>query len=327
MSRDLVLGLDGGGSKTVVALANRDGAVTALHHGPGLDPFGNPQWRRDLAALVEAIGTGGGDLRRAVLGLSCHAEMKDVSDAQREAARRLFDVGVDVLNDVHVAFEGALAGRAGVLSLAGTGSMAWAGDGRGLHRRTGGWGDLIGDEGSGYWIGREALSDITRTIDGRSDHAAFARSLLEKIEVDQHGLLAWVYGLPHRRSGIAALAVMVDGLADAGDPTAARLMARAADELSRQVRAAWRLIGAPEPLIWSYAGSVFTSASIMRGMVDRLGPPTPPQLPPVGGAILEAARRSGWATDTAWRSRLAATLAAAIRPGGVPEQPEQGCTA
>ncbi len=254
MSRDLVLGLDGGGSKTVVALANRDGAVTALHHGPGLDPFGNPQWRRDLAALVEAIGTGGGDLRRAVLGLSCHAEMKDVSDAQREAARRLFDVGVDVLNDVHVAFEGALAGRAGVLSLAGTGSMAWAGDGRGLHRRTGGWGDLIGDEGSGYWIGREALSDITRTIDGRSDHAAFARSLLEQIGVDQHGLLAWVYGLPHRRSGIAALAVMVDGLADAGDPTAARLMARAADELSRQVRAAWRLIGSPEPLIWSYAG-------------------------------------------------------------------------
>ncbi len=67
---------------------------------------------------------------------ACRAtpKSKAVSDAQREAARRLFDVAVDVLNDVHVAFEGALAGRAGVLSLAGTGSMAWAGDGRGLHR-------------------------------------------------------------------------------------------------------------------------------------------------------------------------------------------------
>ncbi len=327
MSRDLVLGLDGGGSKTVVAVADRDGAVRALHHGPGLDPLGNPQWRRDLAALVAATGTGPGDLRRAVLGLSCHAEIEAVSDAQREAAGRLFDIEPDVLNDVHVAFEGALAGRAGVLSLAGTGSMAWAGDGRGLHRRAGGWGDLIGDEGSGYWIGREALSDVTRAVDGRSDDAAFARSLLEHIGLDRHGLLAWVHGLPNRRSGIAALAVAVDRLSEARDPTAARLMARAADELSRQVRAAWRLIGSPEPMVWSFAGGVFTSAAVMRGMVAGLGPPAPPQLPPVGGAILEAARRSGWTTDAAWRNRLAAALSAAIRPGGDPERPEQGWTA
>ena len=327
MRRDLVLGLDGGGSKTVAALADRDGTVVALHHGPGLDPFGNPQWRRDLAAMVQAIGTGGGDLRRAVLGLSCHTEVKAVSDAQSQAVRGLLDVPFDVLNDVHVAFEGALAGRAGVLSLAGTGSMAWAGDAGGSHRRTGGWGDLIGDEGSGYWIGREALSEVTRAIDGRSGHAGFARSLLEHIGLGRDELLGWVYGLPNRRSAIAALAVAVDRLADAGDATAARLMARAADELSQQVEAAWHLIGAPEPLVWSHAGGVFNSASIKRGMIDRLGPPAAPHLPPVGGAVREAARRSGWTIEAAWRDRLAASLAAAIRPGGVPERLEQGWTA
>ncbi len=319
MSRDLVLGLDGGGSKTVVALADRDGTVTAMRQGPGLDPFGNPQWRRDLAGLVQAIGMGGGDLGRAVLGLSCHTEVKAVSDAQTAAVRDLFGIPFDVLNDVHVAFEGALAGRAGVLSLAGTGSMAWAGDGRGSHRRTGGWGELIGDEGSGYWIGREALSEVTRAIDGRSSHPRFAWSLLEHIGLGRDELLGWVYGLSHRRSAIAALAVAVDGLADAGDPIATSLMARAADELSQQVEAAWHLIGAPEPLVWSHAGGVFNSASIKRRMIDRLGPPVAPRLPPVGGAILEAARRSGWATEAGWRDRLAASLATAIRPGGVPE--------
>ncbi len=326
MRRDLVLGLDGGGSKTVVALADRDGNVAALLQGPGLDPFGNPQWRRDLACLVQAIGTGGGDLRRAILGLSCHTEVKAVSDAQRGAVRNLFEVPSDVLNDVHVAFEGALAGRAGVLSLAGTGSMAWAGDGCGLHRRTGGWGDLIGDEGSGYWMGREGLSEVTRSIDGRSHGAAFAEGLLAHLGLARDELLGWVYGLPNRRSGIAALAVAIDRLAEAGDPTAAGLMARAADELSRQVEAAWHLIGSPEPLVWSHAGGVFNSASIKRGMIERLGPPVAPYLPPVGGAILEAARRAGWATEAAWRQRLAASLAMAIRPGGVPEQLEQGWT-
>ena len=132
MSRDLVLGLDGGGSKTVVALADRDGAVVALRRGPGLDPYGNARWRQDLARLVADVGTGEGRLDRAVLGLSCHAESAATSADQTACARRLFAVPVDTLNDVHVAFEGALAGGAGVLALAGTGSMAWAGDGPGL---------------------------------------------------------------------------------------------------------------------------------------------------------------------------------------------------
>ena len=327
MSRDLVLGLDGGGSKTVVALADREGKVTGLHHGPGLDPFGNAQWRQDLKGLVESIGTGEGHLRYAVLGLSCHGEVRAVSETQIEAARPLFDGPFEVLNDVRVAFEGALAGQAGVLSLAGTGSMAWAGDGLGLHRRTGGWGDVIGDEGSGYWIGREALAAATRAFDGRAGPSAFVQDLMQQIGLDREELVGWVYGLPNRRTAIAALALVVDRLADAGDPIAAGLMARAADELAQQVEAAWRLIGAPEPLVWSHAGSVFSSASVRRRMLARLGPPLPPYLPPVGGALFEAARKAGWMTDAAWRDRLAASLAAKIRPGGVPEQREQEWTA
>ena len=328
MSRDLVLGLDGGGSKTVLALADRHGAIAAFGRGRGLDPFENPAWREDLALMVRGIGTGDGELRRAVLGLSCHTEVRAVSDAQIAWAETLFfRVPTHVLNDVHVAFEGAFAGRAGVLALAGTGSMAWAGDGQGLHRRVGGWGNLIGDEGSGYWIGRKALSEATRALDGRTRNADFSTAVLEHLGLARDELIAWVHGQPNGRSAIAALASLVDRLAEGGDATASRLMSGAAEHLCEQVEAAWRLVGSPQPLVWSHAGGLFASATVLRRMCERLGPPARPELPPVGGAILEAARRSGWVTDAAWRARLAASLEQTIRPGGVPEQTKQGWTA
>lgn len=327
MSRDLVLGLDGGGSKTVVALADREGAVPALARGPGLDPYGNSGWRQDLAGLVAAVGTGGGQLARAVLGLSCHTESAATSAEQTACARRLFTVPVDTLNDVHVAFVGALAGRAGVLALAGTGSMTWAGDGHGLNRRCGGWGDIVGDEGSGYWLGREALTETTRWLDGRSEARGFAEAVLARVGVAGAGLIGWIAALEHRRAGIAALATTVGDLAAAGEPTAERLVARAAEHLAEQVEAAWRLVGAPGPLVWTHAGGLFAAAALRRHLEARLGPPRPPELPPVGGAILEAARRAGWTTDGAWRARLAASLAERNRSGGAPEPSQQGSTA
>lgn len=298
-----------------------------MGRGPGLDPHGNAVWRDDLARMVREIGTGGGELQCAVLGLSCHTETKAVSDAQVAWVETLFRVPAHVLNDVHVAFEGAFAGRAGVLALAGTGSMAWAGDGQGLHRRVGGWGNLIGDEGSSYWVGRKALGETTRALDGRSGNVDFAKAVLEHLGLAPNELIGWVYGSNNGRSAVAALSLLVDRLAEGGDPTASRLMKRAADHLCEQVEAAWRLVGSAAPLVWSHAGGLFASATVLRRMTERLGPPLAPELPPVGGAILEAARRSGWVTDAGWRARLLASLEQTIRPGGVPEQTKQGWTA
>ena len=326
MSRGLVLGLDGGGSKTLVALADRGGEVVALRRGPGLDPHGNARWREDLAGLVVDIARGQGSIERAVLGLSCHTESAAVSGEQLACARRLFTVPVDTLNDVHVAFEGALAGRAGVLALAGTGAMTWAGDGRGLHRRAGGWGDLVGDEGSGYWLGREALGETTRVLDGRSRADVFARTVLDAIGVGGPDLIDWIYHLENRRASIAALAVTVDGLAAAGDPVAQALVTRAADHLVEQVEAAWRSVGSSAPMVWSYAGSLFRSPRFMSAMVRRLGPPRAPDLPPVGGALLEAARRAGWQADATWRMRVSRSIADATRAGGAGAL-QQGWTA
>ena len=157
---EIVLGLDGGGTKTEIALVARDGQVVRFLAGPGLDPMAG-DWEARLAAMA----TGLGPVRAAVLGLPYFSEVAEISARQQAVASRLFGTAAQVRNDVDVAFEGALGGQDGVLILAGTGSMAWARGAAGT-ARAGGFGDAFGDEGSANWIGRIALNLVSRHLDG-----------------------------------------------------------------------------------------------------------------------------------------------------------------
>jgi N-acetylglucosamine kinase-like BadF-type ATPase len=253
-----------------------------------------------------------------VLGLPAYGEMAAVSAAQEQAATALLPHPPLIENDVHVAFDGAFAGAAGVLILAGTGSMAWGGDGAEHYVRVGGWGEAFGDDGSAWWIGHEAVSLTSRVLDGRLSGSGFAEGILAAIGLtsqDAHaGLLGWYHGLAHPRAQVAALAGRVDELAERGDAIAGALLADAVAHLAAHVEAASRRLGVVQPA-WSYAGGVFCSRTVMRLMIERLGRPQPPLLPPVGGALWRAAREAGWRTDAAWIGRLAASL---NRPGMEP---------
>ena len=305
---DLVLGLDGGGTKTRLALADRTGAVVHLSRHPSLDPFAHADWRQRMERAMADVRPLRSRLAGAVLGMPCHGEISSHSQDQIDAARDLLPGPHAVINDVEAAFHGALAGRPGVLLLAGTGSMAWAGDAR-RTMRCGGWGDAFGDEGSAYWIGREALGLASRALDGRSPHAPFARALLAEIGCDADGLLAWCYGHPERRIAVAGLASFVDGQAEAGDEAAFALLSQAGDALAAHAEASARRLDLAQPLSWSYAGSVFRSRTVMARVRQRLeAAPLPPRLPPIGGALLCAARRAGWAGEDIWIERLGRAL-------------------
>ena len=129
---DRVLGLDSGGSKTEAVVINRAGRVLARLRAEGLDPTAGTGWQARLALLAAQLGPVTG----ATLGLPCHGEMAVISRQQLDVVAALFGPQAVVMNDVAVAFHGALVART-VLVLAGTGAMAWA---RGpLGTRVGGW--------------------------------------------------------------------------------------------------------------------------------------------------------------------------------------------
>jgi glucosamine kinase len=310
MVPDLVLGLDGGGTKTLLAVADRDGAVHHLASHPTLDPFAVPDWPDRLAAAVAAVAPVRARLAGAVLGLPCHGEVAEVSARQSAVAHRVVPGPLEVINDVEAAFDGALAGAPGVLLLAGTGSMAWAGRGD-RTMRCGGWGQVFGDEGSGYWIGREALGRASRALDGRLADRAFADELLQRIGVAADALVGWSIGPAGGRATVASVARAVDAMARAGQPAARAILEEAGDALAEHALASARILALPSPVTWSFAGSVFRSDIVKARVAARLGiGPCAPRLPPVGGALWRAARRAGWTTDDQWIERLDRALGA-----------------
>ena len=298
-----VLGLDGGGTKTEIAVADRSGRVVRYWVGPGLDPMAGVNWEARLAGMVE----GWGPVGAAVLGLPYFSEVPGISARQQAVARRVLGPGAVVRNDVDVAFEGALGGQPGVLILAGTGSMAWARGPRGA-ARAGGFGDAFGDEGSAYWIGRAALGLVSRHLDGRRRSVGFARGILGALGIAGDELIAWTYGRGAGRANIAGVALHVAALAAGGNAEARGILRRAARELAALGRAAGQAAGL-EDMRWSYAGGVLGNASLRAMVADALGAgPVAPLLSPVGGAVLVAAQAAGWDVGAEFVGHLAGSL-------------------
>ena len=293
MSQPWVLGLDGGGSKSALAYVNQDGQVVGPFLGSGISPFDQPRWPEILSTLL-ARHPAPGPVCHATLGLPGYGEDPQVTARQEEVIRLLVPVPASVMNDVELAFHGAFEWGVGALLLSGTGSMVWASNGlRSI--RVGGCGEGFGDEGSGHWIGREALSIAAQTLDGRLSAQDFTQALLRQLEIptsspedEQRALISWYYGQEHARSAVAALAETVDALAQCGDMAAQALLERAADQLVRHVQAARARLEQPG-LPWSYAGGVMQSGLLRAAVTARLGvPPQPPAFPPVWGALRHA---------------------------------------
>jgi glucosamine kinase len=311
MTDGLVLAIDGGGSKTLIALADRTGGIARAERGKGVNPMDNRNWRGELDAQLRPFVSQPG-LVAIAAALPAFGEVDHISAEQRETIATAFGaVPQRVLNDVDAAQIGAFAGGPGILILSGTGSMAWARDAAGRSHRVGGWGDAIGDEGSSFWIGRRILGLVTQSLDGRAGPTALAAAVFDQLGIDEadptNGLGGWVSRLTHPRSEIGALAPLATRLAEAGDSAAKAIVEAAADELARHYTAIQRLAGASSE--WSYAGGTLASRALRDAVTTLIGrPPRPPRLPPIGGALLAAAKLGDWPTDTNWIERLAASL-------------------
>jgi glucosamine kinase len=305
--QDFVAAVDGGGTKTAIATADRDGTVTVLPQVAGCNPQDNPLWAENLTRALRQI-TASGQPEFAVLGLPGHGEVPDHDAAMERLVEGQLNHAL-VINDVALAWHGAFTEGHGVLLLAGTGSMAMASGPEGLHR-VGGWGDLIGDEGSAFWIGQAALRLASQAWDGRRGTAdlAFAESLLGRMGLSATApfpFLDWLMGQAHPRTAMAELARDVDALAGAGDPSALALLQRAADELALLARTAARRAGLDPGFPWCPAGSVFRSTTLSGAVARALGrPPQAIRFDALGGGLWLAAQRAGWPPDMHWQDRV-----------------------
>jgi glucosamine kinase len=229
-----LIGIDGGGTRTTVALADAAGRELTRTSGPAglVDPRAPVATARVLISVVrQTLQQAGVTEPAAVL---CAGLAGVANQAERDAVRSaLHESGIAervlVVCDGDIALEGAFRGGPGILLIAGTGSVAYGRGEDGRVQRCGGWGMFVGDEGSGYAIGRAALIAALRSADGRGPATRLLPVLLERLG------LADPLELPPRvarsfKSDLAALVPDVVRLADQGEATALEVLRREAHE-------------------------------------------------------------------------------------------------
>ena len=231
-----VLGIDAGGSKTVALVADGNGRIVGEGRagGANLQTDGELQVEKVLHEVIELAMHGRHVPPDAVcLGM---AGVDRDSDGRviREIVRRLgFRHNALIVNDALIALVAGAGASPGVVVISGTGSIAYGVSHRGLAARAGGWGPTLGDEGSGYWIGRRALEAVVRDGDGRGPRTALTQKVLEYLSLPKpEMLISEIYHRPHGRRAIASLAPLVDQAREDGDLVAAEIMIDAADELA-----------------------------------------------------------------------------------------------
>jgi N-acetylglucosamine kinase-like BadF-type ATPase len=300
------VGLDVGGSGTRAALVDADGDLLATGQGISSGHLSGAAGRRHLGrALDGALAS----IAPLIAGEQCviHAGTRGLSIPGRrenlslELSARFPSAQTHISNDALIALWGGLGGREGVAVLAGTGSIALARSGDGREGRAGGWGYLLGDEGSGYWFGRQAIAVLLRVMEGRDARGALSDLVRVALGRGVHGVpdvIAWVNSGDGQVTRLANLAPLVAKAADAGDPRAADVLCRGAHALAAITAAAVRQVwpgNPPDPLHVACCGGVWAAGPRLgEPFAAALGDllpssrPTPPLLPPVGGAVLLA---------------------------------------
>jgi N-acetylglucosamine kinase-like BadF-type ATPase len=268
----LGVGVDAGGTR--VRILALDGAGRARRADlAAVDPARLPGLLRGAWKAWRVRPSGIGALVLASRGVWTDAERVRAAQCLRTVARRVY-----VMSDAEAAYEGALGGGAGLLVLAGTGSIVIGRAPSGRWGRAGGLGPLLGDEGSAFWIGREWLRATTHGED-----FAPARAIVQG---------------PAPVARIAALAPRVLARARGGDPVAGRIVREAQRHLARLAGDAARGLALRRPIRMSWAGSLLVRdawfrAGLMRAVAREHGRARwiPPVEPPVRAAARLARAR------------------------------------
>ncbi len=306
---EYVIGVDAGGTKTIAWLAEVNGEHQFHTLGTGSAGSANPtdssdgEVRHAIQASIEAAFESADVIPRVVraacLAVAGAGRQQTRLSLLRWASEAHIAEHVQVVHDAEPILYAANDEGVGVALIAGTGSLAYGRDPSGREARCGGWGHLLGDEGSGYAIAVAALRSAVRAADGRGPRTRLLTALLEQLDCPAvSDLIAAVYDTSVTRATIASLARVVFREAASGDPVAETILAEAATELAHMVRqVAQQLQLTAGSYDLAVTGGVLIHHPELRdrlvaalSQLDALPAHVTPVPDPVSGSVILAAR-------------------------------------
>jgi N-acetylglucosamine kinase-like BadF-type ATPase len=297
-----LMGVDGGATKTLAAVLDLRERTLHLGHGASSNPdaVGARVATESLVrATDEALDRAG--IRAERLDGAVLAVAGTDTDAVAEHVRGCRPADWIVVNDVVGAWAAATGAEPGLAAISGTGSNVFGVGPGGRSWRAGGWGHILGDEGSGYWLAAHSLRAALADRDRSGPRTALARAAVEFFGVRSvEALATLVYSKPLSKGEIAAFAVETARVAHAGDAVALALYERAARELGAQVLAVIEQTGLHGEFPVGLIGSAFKAGEVFVGPLAAVVGEVVPQarvsvvgMAPVGGCLLLAARAAG----------------------------------
>ena len=313
-----VIGIDGGGTKTACEIARLDGAPLGQATGgpSNYQTIGREATRGVLGQVISAAVRAAGRAHGLDVQALCLAMAGVDRPADRAAVTEIAtalthdgslgvhwapDVRIAIENDAVASLVGGAGRMLGVVVVAGTGSIAFGMNASGERRRAGGWGHLLGDEGSGYAIGLAGLRAVARAHDGRAPATALTDLVLAALHLasptDLIGLAYGRWGVPD----VAAIAPLVFRAEADGDAVAAEIVEAAAAELALAGSAVIRGLCLEQEAfdVLTSGGAWQGSTRLRAGFAAAVATAAPrarvtaPREPPVRGAVLLALKAAG----------------------------------
>ena len=269
-----VIGIDAGGTKTVGLLADERGKVLrqARAGGANLRVHGELGVEKALYQVLEGLDVAETPLNVASLCLGiAGVDREPEKDVVRGVLRRLgVRRSIRIVNDALIALVAGAPDGTGIVLISGTGSIAYGIDPSGKVARSGGWGYLLGDEGSAFWLGHAAVRQGIRSADGRGPSTTLYERIREHLNVRVPAdLVEWFYDQELSRTRVARLARLVEEAAEDGDEAAMDLLEQAAQHLARAAQAVDRQLSFPSAYKLVLSGGTFRACPSLVGRIER----------------------------------------------------------
>ncbi|MCK5738098.1 hypothetical protein KAH55_02910 [bacterium] len=304
----LFIGVDGGGTETLGILTNETGVIlaTAKVGASNYQAVGAENLKVELESLFSQLGvdlTGKDKMVEGIyLGLAGAGRESDKQEIRAIFKNAPYVNQLNVDSDAMIALSGAFSGAPGIIIIAGTGAICFGKSADDHVVRSGGWGYLLGDEGSGFFMGQQAIMAALKDLDGRGPKTRLRAAIEKRFNLKQIDLIIpKIYKGEIDRPTIASIGPIVFELAADNDAVATELVSRTGKEQGKMARAVAEKLNLNNQKIQiGLIGGVFNrrdvlESEIIKQLSDLSGDIEigEPQNPPVIGAAILAMKNSG----------------------------------